>query len=203
MKLDEKTFGATPAAMYLVRTLNEIGNPGLSRSTGKRITATTSMVTELVEAYEIGWINAKVLANTMRLMREEIANEWTAANKLVFETGEEAKTLRTLVDKLRRNVQIGYIKKAIRQATVARKCETVMTAPLRKGIHFSTVNGKKEIAYFDKQLDKMVHAGWLYHDGVTAVTCPIYLEEVDTITPQLLHERSLKRCKRLGKPHAI
>ena len=191
-KLDEKTFGATPAAMYLVRTLNEIDNPVLTRSTGKRITVTCSMVAELVDAYEVGWISAKVLANTMRLMREEVTND-----VMVACTRQDQ-----LVDKLRRNVQIGYIKKAIRQATVARKCETVMTAPHRKGIHFSTVGEAKEIAYFDNQLDKHVHAGWIFDNG-SSVTQPIIKDEVETVTPQLLHERSLRRCKRQGKPHAI
>ena len=197
MKLDEKTFGATPAAMYLVRTLNEIDNPVLTRSTGKRVTATCSMVAELVSAYECGWISAKVLANTMRLMREEVVHDYYLAGLL-----EAEKTPERLVHQLQKNVRIGYIKKAIRQATVARKCETVMTAPHRKGVHFSTVGKAKEFAYFDNQLDKHVHAGWLFDDGHSMIH-PIIKDEVETITPQLLHDRSLKRCKRLGKSHAI
>jgi hypothetical protein len=196
--MDKNTFGRTPAAEYLVRVLNELNDQTLNRSVGKRITATNAAVAELVYAYEVGSISAKTLANTMRLMREEVTNE--SITDITYIMTMPSNSQLSLVDKLRRNVQIGYIKKAIRQATVARKCETVMTAPHRKGIHFSNVGDKQEIAYFDTQLDKHIHAGWIF-DGNITVTNPIYAEECESVTPELLHERSLKRCTRLGKAH--
>lgn len=207
--LDLSTFGKTPAAHYLVRTLYEIGSDSLSRSVGKRITATCTMVANLVYCYERGRLDAKVLANTMRLMREEISNEgWNFEHQSNAPMSKEH-----LVNKLRRNVQIGHIKQAIRIATIGRKCEQVMTSPDSKGHLYDTseyidTQGRKirneYFSYFDKQLGKTIMAGLrrFEDDQFNHQHALIgHTKENDFVNSDLLHERSVRRCIRLGKPH--
>ncbi|PJB09487.1 MAG: hypothetical protein CO120_09880, partial [Gammaproteobacteria bacterium CG_4_9_14_3_um_filter_38_9] len=112
MNLDEKTFGDTPAAMYLARALNELNSLNTSRSAGKRITATRSQVADLEEAYIFGVLSSKTIANCLRLMRLEITSQ---------ENPHTDHCKERLIEQLIRNVQIGYIKKGLRLYSVARK----------------------------------------------------------------------------------
>lgn len=207
--LDLNTFGKTPAAHYLVRTLNEIGSEALARSTGKRITATCTMVANLVYCYSRGRLDAKVLANTMRLMRKEVSSEYWN-----FEYQSNAPMSKEhLVHKLRQNIQIGHIKQAIRLATVGRKCEHVMTSPDGKGTlsdhaEYTDTQGRKirneYFSYFDKQLGKNVTAGIRRFEDDKFDRQHAFIansKEHDDVSAQILHERSDRRCTRQGKPH--
>jgi hypothetical protein len=201
--IPETTFGNTPAAMYLARKLNEAQDVALLRSTGRRITATFHQTKQLVAAYEQGTgnggIDTKTLANCLRLMREEITNE-----KIQYWHDD------LIIHQLRRNVQIGHIKRAIRLATIARKAERVMTSPDMKA---SDVSGKAtsnvtEFSYYftDSQSNKKYLAGVTIRDDADENFVLIHkfnLSDVETITPELLHERSERRCIRLKKPHTI
>jgi hypothetical protein len=201
--IPETTFGNTPAAMYLARKLNEAQDVALLRSTGRRITATFHQTKQLVAAYEQGTgnggIDTKTLANCLRLMREEITNEYVPC---AIE--------HIIISQLRRNVQIGHIKRAIRLATIARKAERVMTSPDMKA---SDVSGKAtsnvtEFSYYftDSQSNKKYLAGVTIRDDADENFVLIHkfnLSDVETITPELLHERSERRCIRLKKPHTI
>lgn len=193
-EISEKTFGSTPAAMYLARELNTLKDPVALRNCGKRITATTKQVAELCYAYEQGIISPRTLANTLRLMREEVANDYS------FETD-------VFVNRLRRNVQIGAIKQGIRLATVARNCERVMEVTHRMIPCETRVNGEvtaNEYAFFDMQSGQRITAGFVVTDteNTKIVKVSRYSpEDVDVITPDLLHARSNKRCRRLGKAH--
>jgi hypothetical protein len=202
--IPETTFGNTPAAMYLARKLNEMQDVALLRSTGRRITATFHQTKQLVAAYEQGTgnggIDTKTLANCLRLMREEITNE-IVVDKVQYK----------IIHQLRRNVQIGHIKRAIRLATIARKAERVMSSPDAKA---SDVSGKAlgvmvtELSYYftDSQSNKKYLAGVTISDEADESYVLIHkfkLSDVETITPELLHERSERRCIRLKKPHTI
>jgi hypothetical protein len=209
--MDEMTFGKTPAAMYLARTLNELDNKSLSRSVGRSITATTNAVAQLMHAYGVGVLSPKVLANTLRLMRLEIS---PPDDEFALDWGNEKQfsdemQLRGLVDKLTKNVCVGVIKSAIRTATVASKAERVMVSPEKRGfatfINDDNFSQVREFSFYDKQLDKEVICGSVALDRLSKeVDVYVYRpqpEDVDTITPELLVERSNRRCKRQGKPH--
>lgn len=187
-----ETFGSTPAAMYLARELNKLQDPTLLRNCGKRITATFKQVRELNQAYTVGEISPKTLANTLRLMRLEVTNEPDV----------------DFVNRLRKNVQIGCIKQGIRLATVGRKAERVMVNPQMRS-SMKRVNGELcATAYYftDSTSKKQISAGYLFypdhdHTVVETVVNRYSADEVETVTPKLLHERSERRCIRLNKPH--
>lgn len=75
-QIPETTFGSSPAAKYLVAKLNEAKNPVLLRNVGKQISATCKQVSELTSGYYKDTISPKTLANTLRLMRDEVKNSW-------------------------------------------------------------------------------------------------------------------------------
>lgn len=193
--ISENTFGGTPAAMYLARRLNEIGSKTLTRSVGKQITATNRVVLELINGYESGFISAKTLANTLRLMRKEVSES------------QDMATAETLVDQLRRNVQIGLIKRGIRQSTVARKAERVMSAPFDRSSDYYVERGEPRVTAFsfiDSTSGNRYEAGMLIEheeEPPMVVKNTFYMEDVNDVTPELLMERSNRRCARLGKPH--
>jgi len=188
MNLDEKTFGDTPAAMYLARALNELNSLNLSRSAGKRITATRKQVLDLEEAYTVGVLPSKTVANCLRLMRLEIASQ---------ENPYTDRCKERLIEQLIRNVQIGYIKKGLRLCSVARKAE-------RKLEVASLEDGFGELSYtvklYDRQSEKYVNAGVINSEGLKTKTV-VFSSEVETVTPEVLMTRSNRRCARLGKPH--
>jgi len=188
MNLDEKTFGDTPAAMYLARALNELNSLNLSRSAGKRITATRKQVVDLEEAYTVGVLPSKTVANCLRLMRLEIASQ---------ENPYTDRCKERLIEQLIRNVQIGYIKKGLRLCSVARKAE-------RKLEVASLEDGFGELSYtvklYDRQSEKYVNAGVINSEGLKTKTV-VFSSEVETVTPEVLMTRSNRRCARLGKPH--
>lgn len=193
-QIPETTFGETPAAMYLCRLLNKYQNSVVLRTAGRKITGTFSQVKQLVEAYEFATIDPKTLANCLRLMREEIASEFVG----------------TIESQLIRNVRIGYIKRALRLATVARKAERVMSSPDNKSYESKAILDEQGVMveyYFkDSEAGFKYKAGSIYHtngnesEDFMKVHRPTQ-EKVDYITPELLHERSLHRCIRLKKPH--
>jgi hypothetical protein len=185
--LDEKTFGDTPAAMYLARVLNELGSSNLVRSAGKRITATKKQVNDLEISYIYGLMSAKTAANCFRLMRLDVTNEPSKHN--FFDKSKER-----LLEQLIRNVQIGYIKRGIRLCSVARKAERKVEVSHER-------NAYTMIKLYDQQSDKYVNAGFVDEDGIKTFV-PIMSDDIETITPELLHLRSNRRCIRLGKPHA-
>lgn len=205
--IPETTFGSNPGAKYLCRTLNEIGSINILRNTGKRITGTAAQVAELETAYSISAISPKTLANSLRLMREEIRNSIT-------ETGF---TKTNLVEQLRSNVQIGLIKRGLRLAAVGRKAERVMDAPHNRASNvFSTIGtedvdgGIKRSDYYfkDSTTDRFFCAGHTWHDCekipaefLSKCVTRLASEEVDSGITELLNERSEARCSRLNKPH--
>jgi len=205
--VSELTFGDTPAAMYLARKVNETKNTAILRNVGRAITTTSRQCRQLVKAYETGnggdnGIDAKTLANCLRLMREEIVNRGMAITD-----PSDAK----IIGQLCRNVQIGYIKQAIRLATVARKAERVMDNPEKKssGNMQATTGGCSDVQYFfvDHQTKKNYLAGMVITDKNSnekfTLVHKFRINDVETVTSTLLHERSMRRCIRLKKPHTL
>jgi hypothetical protein len=190
------TFGNTPAALYLVRELTRLNNKSLTRTIGKRITTTTKAVNELVNAYSENRISPKTLANTMRLMREEVVNEVV----LTDDPDEQ------FAHRLRKNVQVGSIKQAIRVSTIARKDERVMVDPINRARSVKLPDGDTEYVFRDSESGILHVAGWSFIDSngekYMGVTYPT-ISEVDGNTAVKLMERSDKRCLRQGKPHMV
>ena len=188
MNLDEKTFGDTPAAMYLTRALNELNSLNTSRSAGKRITATRSQVADLEEAYTIGVLPSKTVANCLRLMRLEITSQ---ENPYIDHSVER------LIEQLTRNVQIGYIKKGLRLCSVARKAERKLeVSTLEDGFGELT----HTVKLFDRQSGKYINAGIIDASGHKS-KITVFSDDVETVTPEVLMTRSNRRCARQGKPH--
>jgi len=188
MSLDEKTFGDTPAAMYLARALNELNSLNTSRSAGKRITATRSQVADLEEAYTIGVLPSKTVANCLRLMRLEITSQ---ENPYIDHSVER------LIEQLTRNVQIGYIKKGLRLCSVARKAERKLeVSTLEDGFGELT----HTVKLFDRQSGKYINAGIIDASGHKS-KITVFSDDVETVTPEVLMTRSNRRCARQGKPH--
>jgi hypothetical protein len=203
--MDINTFGKTPAAMYLVRFLNAIEDSTLNRAISRRITSTNNTVRDLINAYEFETLPTKTVANCLRLMREEIVND-TACHSFTDDS---------IVDQLRRNVQIGIIKRGLRLCAVSRKAERVMQNPEFRSSEREVVEviGGFETRYKfrDSNSGKMYSAGMVFNSDGTepllddgAVFIAHHKQsDVDDITSELLHERSNRRCLRQGKPHMI
>lgn len=190
--IDQNTFGKTPAAKYLARELSRPGNDVLIKSVTRRIVSTNTAVNDLVSAYECERLSAKTLANCLRLMREEIAKENSV----------------NIIDQLRQNVQIGLIKRGIRQSTIARKAERVMVSPETRSIfsapQFCTGENKPYAVHYefkDKTSGHIYGAGLkTIPDGISHVY-RVYADSVKDVSPEILMERSNRRCARQGKPH--
>lgn len=202
MSLSENTFGDTPAALYLVRALNKLNNPSVGRSVGKRITSSSKCVNELVQSYSEGTMSAKSVANCLRLMRLEVSS---GISEYAFPCSQR------LIDQLTRNVQIGLIKRAMRLCTIARKAERVMENPTQRGkiINFtrgSVLGDSVQYSFTDSTTKEQYTAGSLFmYPGYPMVTITnrFDLNEIKDVTPELLMERSNRRCKRLGKAHTL
>jgi len=208
--MDERTFGSTPAAMYLARTLTKIDNKALTRAVSRRIKNTANTVNELLKAYEYGLLSPASIANTLRLMRLEISGG-IEDDPMNFES--DVRDLKSLVVKLCKNVQIGHIKYAIRLSTLGRKVEQAMHAPRKRAILGSLrtyEDGELENYYIRLAWDNDNHvrAGEVFTSNdlktrIVNVNLPNRETFVDSVSPGLLHERSDKRCTRQGKPHMV
>jgi len=192
--MKETTFGGTPAAKYLAQYLSEYQNAALVRSVGKRITATATQVRELVTAYQCEYLSAKTVANSLRLMREDIS--------FGDSCGEE------LVDQLTRNVQIGHIKRGMRICQFARKFERVMVDPENRAreVRRTDQSGYEVSEYLitDRQSGKELVAGRSFYsvdeDVETArVTSIAESDSIPEVTAAILQDRSDRRLKRLNK----
>jgi hypothetical protein len=195
--LDPLTYGDTPGAMYLVRVLNQINSAYLNRSVGKRISTTATAVNELSKSYEAGVLSSKTYANTLRLMREEVAFDGLEYDHVDIH----------LVNQLRRNVQIGHIKRGIRQATVARKAEQVMSSGtiLENKLH-PAGDGSNDVYFTDSTTGKEYCAGNVCIDvngDMYASDRTISHYEAQVVNSYVLRKRSDARCKRLGKNHTL
>lgn len=194
MNLDENTFGKSPAANYLVRELNYYNDKKLTRSCTVRVNVFYRNVSAIVESVGANNMSAKVAANLLRLLRED-------ATKITMDVNTE------FVCNLLRNTIIGHIKSAMRKTETIRKIENGNST-------YQNLRHRGSINHVYSSTDRTVYNILGYIAGETQLISydhsggqtMLYSREfphidtiIDPITPELLHTRSVMRCKRLGK----
>ena len=201
--MELNTFGKTPAAHYLVRRLAELNSKSLSRSCTVRLNAFNQNCTGIKTAIEYHVMEAKTGANLLRLLREDACKVKLHDDSLPEQEVE-------FVSNLLRNVIIGHIKSVMRKVETMRKIENGtkdLNTVYKKGSIVST----KVCEDFVKVADCTI----MGYDAAKIFTeydeygkvisnhlfkTPVYLEDIiDRITPEVLHQRSLERCKRQKK----
>jgi hypothetical protein len=194
--LDLNTFGASPAAEYLARTLNKLDNSTLTRNISRSIAKTATQVAELVTAYDCGNLSAKTVANSLRLMRTDVSQF------------AHDSSMNPLIVKLAVNIQIAHIKRAMRMCVVAARSQRVMADPYNRGrVLWNPEIGANVVRYVEGETGMLVVAGYIHNDPIlqelVTVNQQVGLEEVQVISDELLHARSAKRCIRLKKAHTL
>lgn len=189
MSYDLNTFSNTPAGQYLTRIINE-RNPGAMKSCSNRIRTFNTNVNEIESAVANGFMSAHVAANLLRLLRTDATGIELNADVV------EGK----FISQLLRNVIIGHIKRAIRRVTTMRKIESGNVNLPKVRIKGScTMSDTSQSVY-----SILGHvAGVEYADGDYYRQFPEYAELQDNTTPELLMERSNRRCLRQNKPHMM
>lgn len=189
MSYDLNTFSNTPAGQYLTRIINE-RNPGAMKSCSNRIRTFNTNVNEIESAVANGFMSAHVAANLLRLLRTDAASIELNADVV------EGK----FISQLLRNVIIGHIKRAIRRVTTMRKIESgnVNLPKVR-------VKGSRTMSDASQSVYSILGhvAGVEFADGDYYRQFPEYTELQDNTTPELLMERSNRRCLRQNKPHMM
>jgi hypothetical protein len=184
--IDIFTFGSTPACQYLSRILNE-RNPAAVKACAVRAQTFNNNVNGIERAVTDGQMTAHVAANLLRLLRDD-------ATRIEFNDMVEGKFIAQLL----RNVIIGNIKRAIRRVTTLRKIEN-------GNVNSDKITRKASVMHVTKESTQYsilgYPAGVLYNDGKYYRQYPEYCEIKDETTPELLMERSNRRCLRQGKPH--
>jgi hypothetical protein len=181
--LNDNTFGKTPAAMYLVRVLNETNSNALIRTCSKQIHKFNRNVHEIVAAVDAGVMSANTAGNLLRILRLEATNLSVSENKLTSQ--------------LLSNTIIGEIKRAIRKVTVVRKIEHVLESPYsRANMLLDPNNGDLVFAAMGYVVARENEAGL-----IESIPSSGFIE--DKVTAELLHERSWRRCSRQSKKHTL
>lgn len=185
MSYDPFTFGATPAAQYLVRIISE-RNPFIMKTCSNRIRTFNTNVKEIENAVACGQMSAHVAANLLRLLRNDAA-AITLADDVV-----EGKFIAQLL----RNIIIGHIKRAIRRVTTIRKIENGNV-----NLHKVQRKAAKSIGSDGNIYSILGYIAGIEDEDGYERTYPNYEQIVDGTTPELLMERSNRRCLRQGKQH--
>lgn len=188
-QLDIYTFGKTPAGQYLARFLNE-NNPRAGKACSVRAQTFNTNVNQIEQAVRTG-MTPRVAANLLRLLRDE-------ATTIDFDdTIKDGKFIAQLL----RNVIIGNIKRALRAVSTLRKIENgnINPAQLFRKAAVHTVPGQTTMYYTIVGYP----AGMVLEDGSYFRQFPDYDQIFDETTPELLMERSNRRCLRQGKQHMI
>jgi hypothetical protein len=186
MNLDKFTFGRTPAAQYLVRRLNELDSKPLQRAVGVRVSQFNTNVRDIENSYKVGYMSAKTAANLLRMLRVE-ATQLTLSN-----------TDDKIVGQLMQNTIIGNIKHTARKITVIRKIENGNSSLAKlktKGSKGREIYGCTEYTILGYP------AGYAFGESEYDREIPDIADIEDDVTPELLMERSDRRCLRQGKPH--
>jgi hypothetical protein len=109
-----------------------------------------------------------------------------------------------IIDQLCQNVQIGFIKRCIRLTTVNRKVERVMVSPQNRASKMRSNVYGDEYFFVDSTSNTEYHAGTFYHPVYKLSKPEVVVarySQIEDVTPDVLMERSNRRCARLGKPH--
>jgi hypothetical protein len=191
MSYDLNTFSNTPAGQYLTRIINE-RNPGAMKSCSNRIRTFNTNVNEIEHAVADGHMSAHVAANLLRLLRIDAT---------LIELGTDVVEGK-FISQLLRNVIIGHIKRAIRRVTTMRKIESGNVNLPKVRTKGARTTGEWDNLYSVYNI--LGHtAGVEFADGRYYRQFPMYEDLEDSTTPELLMERSNRRCLRQGKQHMI
>jgi len=187
MSYDQHTFGATPAAQYLVRIISE-RNPFVMKNCSNRIRTFNTNVNEIERSVADGAMTAHVAANLLRLLRND------AAAIALPDDVVDGK----FISQLLRNIIIGHIKRAIRRVTTVRKIENgnVNLHKVKRKAAKSVGDGTIVYSILGYIAGIEAHGGYIR-------TNPTYGLITDETTPELLMERSNRRCLRQGKEHML
>ncbi len=191
MKLDKYTYGKTPAAIYLADQLNAIGRPTLARKAGKIINGIREAVKGLLEANAAGLISTTVLADFVRMKREELMawREMTLNQQHMDEVTDDE----ILVTELVTNICVGELKSASRRSSEAKIVNR------KPWVDPEEVEGMRkrdwQSGYYRAIRDPQ--SGKWVKRLVTAV------EVEETITPEVLVKRSRDNLTKRGKPNTF
>ena len=192
------TFGKSPAAHYLTRLLIDLGDKQLTRACTVRLNYFNENVKSIKQSVDDNSMTAKVAANLFRMLREE-------ATKIELEPQDSP--VFKFVSQLLRNTIIGNIKVSIRGCTVIRKIENGNVSESKLKRVGKKLESDSDDALCNKGAKKYsilsYTAGYVFEQDKEPWrlmrTTPSLNEIKDLVTPEILHSRSLKRCKRMGK----
>ena len=71
-KLDNKTFGASPAAIYLAKVLNDLKNEKLNAKAGKFLSVNIGVLSELEISHELGLLSTRNLSMLVSNIKKNI-----------------------------------------------------------------------------------------------------------------------------------
>lgn len=182
--IDIDTFGKTPSARYLVRTLQELNDESFIRFCSKFTTHFNTTVNQICVSVDHGTMTPKSAVNLLIMMRKEASYP---------------NIDHRLIQQLLSCVVIGHIKRAIRKISQLRKLEIACASPNNK-LH----------RIFDKETGEVILEAMGFvvakinrDTGETRTFIPVLDDIAEHITPELLHQRSDARCLRQGKPHMM
>jgi hypothetical protein len=170
MNLDLNTFGNTPAALYLVEVLNQIGDQSLSRKLGKRLSSVRKICHEIRKAQLADALEVSTVSHLTKLLRIETIYNF---QDLLEDLGDDDFDNCNLAINLAQNLCMAEFKMLVRASTFARKQDR---GDIQRAANFM----KRKIT--PPPVNKH------------------YLDLfVDTITPATLQEKSRAKLLRTGK----
>lgn len=186
-ELDIFTFGKTPAALYLVKVLNELKEPILAKKVGRFLSDKRRLLDGIEESNKHDILSASQVSALCVLIRNDIN----------FQSEHE------LVNNLCNNLVKGEISSLLRRAAKLRVVEQQQTAyvsKVKKGNLFSNkmVNSEGLVLGYlpDMQEDEIPHEK-LAH---LVVSPKYHLDNMsESVTPETLSKKWKARMERTGK----
>jgi hypothetical protein len=183
--LDKFTFGANPAALYLVEVLNTINNKKLNRKITNLIRESRTTLRELLEANEVGKMSTHTVSVLVELLRKKVE---VAAHSMKYnENKEKIESINgELAVNLMENIIKGELKSLHRRA---------------RRVHHLEKDQQRAMAQKDC-------TGVISADGILLGRNVIDFEPVkivvkkvpETITADTLQNKSRAKLTRLQKP---
>lgn len=151
MKLDLKTFGASPAAMYLAQHLNERGDKKAARKAATRLLQTRTLLNGLVAAQDSGSMTVGVVNSILHM----IDNDLRLLPRIEF------------TDQLVSNILTGEIRALKARATGAKRvqkflnkqAELTATAPAKAALGAAPDSAKRNEELFQRSREYLARKG--------------------------------------------
>lgn len=196
MSLDSRTFSATPAGLYLARILttqSEAVRKQLVRSCSVRLKQVNVNVQQIEQSVQAEQMTAHVACNLLRLLRTE-----ATGMQLPDAPTDDLK----IINQLMCNVAIGRIKQSIRKVSTLRKIEIASVNENKLARHSTMRHSTDGLLTQYSMMGHNVGVSYM-QEGEFFPLRPELNAIDDPTTPELLMERSNKRCLRLGKSHMV